>query len=184
MLAQREKLCYNMFMKFERYRKIYERQAAFYRARPWAKRTLVCLNYALTGLIFAAYLTLLLARVCAGEWYALFLCLLFPSGCFCAVFLLRELVRRKRPYDESGAGITPLFKKLHGSDKSFPSRHIAMAFAIGGVCLPWSLALGLCVYAGGLLLGYIRYAAGLHFPTDLLGGALIGGLFGILIFAF
>jgi len=171
-------------MNSSAYKKFYDRQAAFYRARAWAKRALMVLNYTLTGLVFVAYLTLLVLHAVQGEWYGFFLELALPFGCFCGVFVLREVCKRKRPYDPSGAGIEPLFRKLHGSDKSFPSRHLAMSFAIGGVWLSTCVGVGLGVYGAGLLLGYIRFAAGLHYPTDLLGGALVGGVFGGLIFAF
>ena len=166
------------------YKKFYDRQAAFYQRHAWAKRTLIVMNYALTAFVFIAYLALLVLRAVHKEWYALALGVALPVGCFCAVFLLRELFKRKRPYDPSGAGIQPLFQKLHGSDKSFPSRHTAMAFVIGGVWLPFCLPVGVSVGVAGLLLGYIRFTAGLHYPTDILGGIFVGGLFGCLIFAF
>ncbi len=166
------------------YQKFYERQAAFYRAHAWAKRTLIVMNYALTALVFIAYLILLILRAVQGEWYGLLVSVALPVGCFCAVYALRELFKRKRPYDPSGARVQPLFQKLHASDKSFPSRHTAMAFALGGVWLPFCLSVGVGVCVAGLLLGYIRFAAGLHYPTDILGGVFVGGLFGGLIFAF
>ena len=166
------------------YRKIYERQAAFYQTHRWAKVALLLLNYALTASVLALYVSLLAFRAVETDWFGLWLCMLFPVGCFCAVFVVRQVFPRKRPYDINGAGIQPVFKKLHASDKSFPSRHIAMTFAIGGVWLAYSLRIGILTYVAGILLGYIRFSAGLHYPTDLLGGALMGGGFGVLIFAF
>ena len=170
-------------MNKETYRKIFDWQAKFYRNRPWAAKTLRIVNYVLTLAIFCAYVGLLTVRFVRKEWLELGWAVAIVLGCFCAVWLLREKFNRKRPYDPLGAGIEPIFRKIHSSDKSFPSRHLAMAFAIGGATLPVSLVGGIAVYVAGVLLGYIRFAAGLHYPTDLLAGVAVGGVFGALVFA-
>ncbi len=139
-------------------------------------------NYALTVAVFCAYAILLTVRAVKGEWLGFCWSFATVGGCFCAVWLLREAFNRKRPYDPSGAGIEPIFRKWRSSDKSFPSRHLAMTFAIGGAILPVSLVGGFVVYGLGLALGYVRFAAGLHYPTDLLAGLAIGCAFGLLTF--
>ena len=47
-------MCYTYSMIRDLYQKLYERQAAFYRKRPWARKTLFIANYALTAAVFLA----------------------------------------------------------------------------------------------------------------------------------
>ena len=48
-------MCYTYSMIRDLYQKLYERQAAFYRKRPWARKTLFIANYVLTAAVFLAY---------------------------------------------------------------------------------------------------------------------------------
>lgn len=168
-------------MAHDVYRKFYEKQAEFYRKRRWAKTALFLLNYALTAAIFLAYALLCLLIPILGTPHAKDLAKIFliPLSCLLAVTLLRNLINRKRPYEDGG--ITPvLVKNKHGN--SFPSRHVASAFVIGTVFLPYCLWAGVAVLLSGVLLGYIRFAAGIHYPSDLLVGAAVGTLFGLTVF--
>lgn len=169
-------------MKHETYKRIYEKQAAFYFKRAWARKALQAVNHAATLTIATGFFALLIYLSIKREWLnALFTATVCLAAYF-AVTLLRYVFKRSRPYDEKGAGITPLFKKKDGTGKSFPSRHLTSAFVIGTVFLPYATWAAILIYALGSLLGYARYAAGLHYPTDLLAGALLGVFFGLLIF--
>ncbi len=167
----------------ELYRKIYERQADFYRRRPGARKALFIGNYALTALVFLAYALLCLFAFIVHtenrtqEDFIRILCV--PFLCLLAVSALRNLINRGRPYEKGG--ITPVIvKKKRGH--SFPSRHVASAFVIGTVLLAYCVWAGVVVLAAGALLGYIRFAAGIHYPSDLLAGAFLGVLFGLMAF--
>jgi membrane-associated phospholipid phosphatase len=165
----------------ELYREKYERHSSFFRKRAWAKKTLVVLNYGLTAAIFLAYAGLCikmlagLTTATAKETAKVFG---IPLGCLIASSVIRKIINRPRPYEQ---GIEPVIKK-NKKGNSFPSRHIASAFVIATVYLPYSVGLGVGLYIAGVILGYIRFAAGIHYPTDLLVGALIGAVFGVLIF--
>lgn len=85
--------------------------------------------------------------------------------------ILKNAVQRIRPFI-----VDPTVKNLvsaHGY--SFPSGHTAAAFAAAGVMwqtLPrWCGGLALCL-AG--LIGVSRIYLEVHYPSDVLGGALIG----------
>lgn len=67
------------------------------------------------------------------------------------------------------------FKATSGS---FPSGHTAAAFVFaGGLCLlPFSLGTRVMALAMAFLVGLSRVAVGIHWPVDVLGGALIGWL--------
>lgn len=62
----------------------------------------------------------------------------------------------------------------HPPHRSFPSRHVASAFAMAAVAGGASGAVSRSMFATGLLLAVARVAAGLHYPSDVLGGGLLG----------
>lgn len=90
--------------------------------------------------------------------------------------LIKNLAGRPRPF-ESWQTVTCL---VQPPDRfSFPSGHTMTAFAVWG-----SLYTGLPLLAGfyltvAVLIGLSRIFLGLHYPTDVLLGALLGGCLGI-----
>ena len=126
------------------YQKCYERQAAFYRTRPRAKKMLTAGNYALTAAVFVAYALLCLIELIVRRKTAtqadVIRIVAVPLLCLLAVSILRNLIDRKRPY-ETGGIFPVIAKKKKGH--SFPSRHVASAFVIGMRALP-SSPRGLC----------------------------------------
>jgi undecaprenyl-diphosphatase len=69
----------------------------------------------------------------------------------------------------------------HTSGRSFPSRHVASGLAmaaIGGRAHP---LLGSAMAGVAALLGLSRIAVGLHYPSDVVAGALLGSLVGRLL---
>jgi undecaprenyl-diphosphatase len=65
-------------------------------------------------------------------------------------------------------------------DPSFPSDHAAVTSAVGTVLLlggepAWG-ALGV---VGAVLIGAARVVAGVHYPSDIVGGIIVGGICGI-----
>lgn len=87
----------------------------------------------------------------------------------------------ERPRPEA-AGLSPVLRTHSHSGFSFPSNHTANCFGIAsflGFVFPGfrGLLLGIA-----LLIGYSRVYVGVHFPSDILGGAIIGILASILVF--
>ena len=161
------------------YKMLYQKNMAFFNARPTARKILLFSNSALTSVFFTAYAVLLIvAFVKEFEPWEIIRLVLTPVLCLFFVTVLRGAINRPRPYAVDCAGITPLKPKLENEDKSFPSRHLASAFVIATMfipSLPWLAAL---LYICGIALGYTRFSCGWHYPTDLLAGAALGGGFG------
>ena len=95
--------------------------------------------------------------------------------------ILKNLVARVRPYDVNTA-IAILIKKP--LDFSFPSGHTAASFAamtalfLAKMKKVWIAALVLAV-----LIAFSRLYFYVHYPTDVLGGAVVGILSGIIGYA-
>ncbi len=92
--------------------------------------------------------------------------------------ILKNLVARVRPYDVNTA-IAILIKKP--LDFSFPSGHTAASFAamtalfLAKMKKAWIAALVLAI-----LIAFSRLYFYVHYPTDVLGGAIVGILSGII----
>jgi membrane-associated phospholipid phosphatase len=90
---------------------------------------------------------------------------------FAIVSLVRALVRAPRPYE-----VYDFYeKKPHrAKGKSFPSRHAFSAFAIAVAMLAFHVTFAFLLLGLAVLLCVCRYLLGIHFPRDLIAGALIG----------
>ena len=170
-------------MKYD-YVALYNQNAAFYNAHPTAKRALKIGNVVLTWLFFACYGILWMYAVDLNplEPMDLIKLLFVPLLTLLTVSVMRMAISRPRPYAEDGAGITPLSQKKKADDRSFPSRHLACAAVISMVFLPYYPIAGAFLLGGSVLLGYIRFALGLHYPSDLLAGWGLGVCLGCLMF--
>src|SRR3989338_8623276 len=84
--------------------------------------------------------------------------------------LIRAFVERPRPFVDNSA-IVALFNE---ASYSFPSGHAAFFFALSTVVFLYNKRLGVWFYAASAVIGLARVAAGVHYPTDILGGAVLG----------
>jgi len=67
------------------------------------------------------------------------------------------------------------------ADPSFPSDHAAAAFAIAFAVLAFSRLGGTVFLAAAALIGLSRIALGMHYPSDVLAGILVGWLAAMLV---
>ncbi|MBQ8295477.1 MAG: phosphatase PAP2 family protein [Clostridia bacterium] len=175
-------MCYTKRMKFD-YQTLYASNLRFLEKRPFLKKWLPLINHVLTGSFFVAYAALLAYVFTADLSAAERLKPVFiPLLCLLTVSVLRMAIDRPRPYASNGAGIVPLVEKKNQDNKSFPSRHLACAAVIAMTCLPYFLWGGCLLFAFGILLGFIRFSMGLHYPTDLLAGFTLGILCGCVFY--
>lgn len=90
--------------------------------------------------------------------------------------VLKNLFARIRPY-EVFEGLQLITRMP--SDFSFPSGHAGACFAVASamfLCLPKKV--GIPALAVAALIGFSRLYVGVHYPTDVLGGMLVGCLTG------
>ena len=90
--------------------------------------------------------------------------------------LLKAAVGQTRPTDKSSLLTIP-------HSHSFPSGHTAVAFAAATV-LTWLVPRGApAFFALALAIGYSRIYVGVHWPLDVIGGAVIGTATALLLLA-
>ncbi len=87
-------------------------------------------------------------------------------------FGLKDIVNRTRPY----VTYTDIKPYRHNTDASFPSGHTSYSFYTAGslsLCYPkWYVIVPSYLWAASV--GYSRMYLGMHYPTDVLAGAVIG----------
>lgn len=85
--------------------------------------------------------------------------------------LLKKMFKRPRPCDLPGqmtAHVTP-------SDKfSLPSGHTAAACLMASIVAHFYPSFAIAAYSWAALIGLSRVLLGVHYPTDVLAGALLG----------
>ncbi|MEO6303455.1 MAG: phosphatase PAP2 family protein [Bacteroidia bacterium] len=86
---------------------------------------------------------------------------------------LKYTIKRQRPYDKYPNDIV---QRDHPSTFSFPSGHTTCAFATATAMSlsykKWYVTIPSFAYAG--LVGYSRIRLGVHYPSDVLGGIILG----------
>ena len=93
--------------------------------------------------------------------------------------VIKSLVLRPRPF--TGAEIDLLISAPH--DTSFPSGHTASSFAAAMTIFLKEKKLGAMAFALAFLISFSRLYFFVHFPSDVLAGALEGILVAVLITA-
>ena len=96
-----------------------------------------------------------------------------------AAQVLAVLVDRPRPYVAHPEAVHLFVAR--SADPSFPSDHATAAFAIAFALLLRSRRLGSLALLMASLLALGRVAVGAHYPSDVLGGALLGGAAALLL---
>lgn len=88
-----------------------------------------------------------------------------------AVVLLNLAWARTRPYVELEE-INLLFYKA--TDPSFPANPVAIGFAAGSAAWMANRTFGYWLFGAAILYGFSRLYAGVFYPTDIVGGAVVG----------
>jgi undecaprenyl-diphosphatase len=62
----------------------------------------------------------------------------------------------------------------HSDSGSFPSGHMTLFFALSAVIYCYNRKLGWLFFIGSVIMGMARIFCGVHYPLDIIGGAVIG----------
>lgn len=99
--------------------------------------------------------------------------LVFFSGvsAWIVATIIKNLIVSPRPFILFD-NVKPLF--LHGAMESFPSGHATFFFAIALALFIKHKRMGVLYIFVALIISLARVIAGIHFPIDILGGAILG----------
>lgn len=97
---------------------------------------------------------------------------------FGVVELIRFFYHRPRPFVDLSVN-----QLLSSNEWSFPSGHAAFFFAMStSIYLLYSKKWGIVFFVVSIFMTLGRVAAGIHYPSDILGGAIIGIIVAHIVF--
>ncbi len=91
---------------------------------------------------------------------------------------LKPLIARVRPYDMPGVEVELLVSSL--GDKAFPSGHTLACFEAATVLFVFNKRFGIPALIIAVLVAFSRLYLYVHYPTDVLAGAVLGIAFGVI----
>lgn len=141
-------------------------------------RLLLITNQILTWSCYVLFPFLLILEYFSGNqlWARSF----WTAGLsFLIVSFFRRIYNRPRPYEE--LDIIPLIQK-DTKGKSFPSRHVFSVFVIAMCWFYYMPFVGIVLMISGCIMAYIRVIGGVHYPVDVIAGAIVGILSGLIGF--
>jgi len=95
---------------------------------------------------------------------------------FGIVALIRWIWERPRPFIENNVNLL-----LEHNAPAFPSGHAAFFFAVSTIVYYYNKRIGVLFFLASILIIIARVFSGIHWPSDILGGAIMGIFSGWLI---
>lgn len=148
------------------------------RATRYGEKIVVFINKLLTEIVYIAFFALL-ANLALHRDKDIIRIVLVTGISFVLVSVSRHFIDAERPYIKYN--FAPLVQK-EKKGESMPSRHVFSAFVIGVAFLYMNVALGIIMLIIGTLMAVTRVVVGVHFPRDVIAGAVIGILSGTIGF--
>jgi undecaprenyl-diphosphatase len=119
------------------------------------------------------------ARISKGMRHAVVEAAWTAALAFAVSTTLASLIGRVRPY-LAVAGVQAIVPPNIQAG-SFPSSHTAVAIGIATALSFYNVPLGVAAFLMAMTVAFGRVAAGMHYPTDVLGGAVVGVLAFIIV---
>lgn len=92
--------------------------------------------------------------------------------------IIRFFYEKPRPFE-----VVDVYRLIdHSTGTAFPSGHAAFFFALATAVFLYNRFWGSVFFVGAVLISVSRVIGGIHWPADILGGAIVGIFSGILIF--
>jgi undecaprenyl-diphosphatase len=88
------------------------------------------------------------------------------------VWIFNLVIERPRPFVEYGGQLNLLF--YPPTDPSFPANPVAVGFATATAAWTINRKFGWWMYGAAAVFGFSRLYAGVFYPTDIIGGAIVG----------
>ena len=159
----------------------YKNMSAYFSSTKARNNTIKALHDILPMMLYIFYpiqLAILLFNEGIGsERFLRFM--LVPLGTLIVISIVRALINAKRPYEVYD--YTPAVHK-DTKGRSFPSRHTVSAFIIAMAFMYINPKIGMIMLVIAALIGVTRVLAGVHFIRDVISGAAIGVIIGVLGF--
>ena len=134
-------------------------------------------SHIISALFVLAFLFCVSVMIWAEEYRVALLFMSSSLAGFLLVSAAREVLDAPRPYEVYGFfEIFPKKKK----GKSFPSRHAYSAFVIATLSFAVGTLIGIGLTLFALIMCVCRALLGIHFIRDLIAGALIGVISGLI----
>ncbi|KIR02773.1 Phosphatidylglycerophosphatase B [Lachnospiraceae bacterium TWA4] len=131
---------------------------------------LVVLNRGITQITYGLYFLLLFVKMLTDFLGALRL-LAITAIPWILFSIVRGMINAPRPYEVYD--VVPLIDRKSGGN-SFPSRHVFSIFVIATVYFYEFTFIGVLLYVLGVLLAIVRVLTAVHFPKDVIIGAILG----------
>lgn len=93
------------------------------------------------------------------------------------VLILKPIVARLRPYELNTTIEMLVSPEI---DTSFPSGHTSFAFCAATACFIYNKTVGIIAYLFAAFIAFSRLYLYMHFPTDVICGALLGIISGMI----
>lgn len=148
------------------------------RRDPEKTKRVVSMNQILTGVVFMVY-PLYIAVLYGEKDPKLLKTILVPAVSFVFITVIRKIINAPRPYEKFG--IPPVIEK-DTKGKSFPSRHVFSVFIIAVTIFYSHPGAGILIGLIGVSMAVIRVLGGVHEVRDVVAGAVIGLLCGVVGF--
>lgn len=128
-------------------------------------------------MLLVVWLFLIIRGGKRGRTAALLCVLILVASDQLSSFVIKPLVSRPRPCHEVGG--MPVLEGVRllvncGSGKSFPSSHAVNNFAMATLFAFYYRRWSWAFFTWAMLVGLSRVAVGVHYPSDIAGGAIIG----------
>ncbi|AZU61916.1 phosphatase PAP2 family protein [Neobacillus mesonae] len=94
-------------------------------------------------------------------------------------FLIKLFSFQPRPYVKHSVHLLPPFPSK--KDSSFPSKHTTLAFAMAASVIVYHRLAGSLLWLLSVLVGVSRIWTGQHYPSDIVGSAIIGNVTAYLV---
>ncbi len=141
-------------------------------AHPWARSYAIFFAEPFAYVLFAVFIGFVVFSRKSKLEKFLFLCysgIAIVLAYVLAVPAFRYFIHRPRPFLSHD-----VLKLIEETSYSFPSRHATLFFALAFLAYSYNKKLGLVFFVSAIVMGIARVMVGVHYPSDILGGAVLG----------